>query len=252
MIVSVWVVRHWRTTITAAVAVVWCSLLGWPSLVITIVAAALVLGVWRWTSVVSFDRYAGRRLRGWWLRWALYAPRMPRWLRSCGLTVPDRVGAPVFQVNPLRRIPTMSRTRPVADQLPRILGVRSGPSWDEVRLRLVPGQTPESFDTATRALAVARRVNRCQVRELAPDVVSVDFQRRNLLAEVVRAPGLDTLTTVDGAAIDLSRVWSGRTEYGTDWHQSLIGRSHPGRGGDWGGEGVVDVGAVVCDRPRDR
>ncbi|WP_226360746.1 FtsK/SpoIIIE domain-containing protein [Pseudonocardia sp. ICBG1142] len=245
VVVTVWVVRHWRTTITAAVAVVWCSLLGWPSLVVTIAAVAVALGVWRWTSVVSFDRYAGRRLRGWWLRWLLYAPRMPRWLRSCNLTVPDRGGAPIAVVNPLRRTPVLSRSRPVADQLPRILGVRSGPSWDEVRVRLVPGQTPEEFDTATRALAVARRVRRCQVRELSPNVVSIDFQRRNLLSGVVRAPGLDTLSDLDGSAIDLEKVWSGHTEYGTDWHQSLIGGHTLVAGATGAGKGSL-MWAPLC------
>ena len=31
--------------------------------------------------------WAGRRARSWWQRWIVYAPRMPRWLRACGLTV---------------------------------------------------------------------------------------------------------------------------------------------------------------------
>jgi DNA segregation ATPase FtsK/SpoIIIE, S-DNA-T family len=58
------------------------------------------------------------------------------------------------------------------------------------------------------------------VRELAPQVVSIDFQRRNLLAGTVACRDLvDTA----GSEVDLSKVWSGRTDYGTDWHQSLIG-----------------------------
>ncbi len=108
--------------------------------------------------------------------------------------------------------------KPAADQIPRVLGVRSGPSWDEVRVRLVPGQKPEDFDDAARALAVARGVERCQVRELKPRIVSIDFQRRNLLADTVWLPQLADLTDVSGEEIDLRRVWSGRTDYGTDWH----------------------------------
>ena len=34
-----------------------------------------------------------------------------------------------------------------------MLGVRSGASWDEIRIRLVPGQKPEDFDEAARAFA---------------------------------------------------------------------------------------------------
>jgi DNA segregation ATPase FtsK/SpoIIIE, S-DNA-T family len=80
-----------------------------------------------------------------------------------------------------------------------------------------------SADDAARALACARAVARCQVRELTPNVVSIDFQRRNLLAEPVACPDLATLAGVPGAAIDLRRVFSGRTEYGQDWHVPLTG-----------------------------
>ncbi|KAA1009643.1 hypothetical protein FVA95_28500 [Pseudonocardia sp. EV170527-09] len=163
VLAAVWAVRHWRTTTTVTVVSVWCWWWGLLSLLLTLTAVAAVLGVWRVASLPSFDRWAGRHLRSWWQRWLVYAPRMPRWLRSVGLTVPDRAGATVIQVNPLRRTATAPRERPRRDQLPRILSVRSGPSWDEVKVRLVPGQTPEDFDTAARALAVARGVNRCQV-----------------------------------------------------------------------------------------
>src|SRR5262249_20671550 len=116
------------------------------------------------------------------------------------------------------------RSRPqVKAQLPRVVGVRSGASWDEVRIRLVPGQKPEDFDDAARALASARGVARCQVRELSPNVVSIDFQRRNLLADPVSCLELATLASVPGTAIDLRRVLAGRTEYGQDWHVSLSG-----------------------------
>jgi S-DNA-T family DNA segregation ATPase FtsK/SpoIIIE len=34
-------------------------------------------------------------------------------------------------------------------------------------------------------------VTRCQVRELTPNVVSIDFQRRDLLADPVDCPNLE-------------------------------------------------------------
>jgi len=104
-----------------------------------------------------------------------------------------------------------------------VVGVRSGASWDLVRVRLLPGQKPEDFDEATRALACARGVTRCQVREVSPNVVSIDFQRRNLLADPVPCLNLATMTKVPGTAVDLRKVWSGRTEYGHDWYILLIG-----------------------------
>ncbi len=63
----------------------------------------------------------------------------------------------------------------------------------------------------------------CQVRELTPNVVSIDFQRRNLLAEAVTCRDLTTLVGVQGGAVDLRRAFSGRTEYGQDWHVPLAG-----------------------------
>jgi hypothetical protein len=44
-----------------------------------------------------------------------------------------------------------------------------------VRVRLVPGQTPEDFDDAARALASARGVAQCQVRELAPNLPAPSY-----------------------------------------------------------------------------
>jgi DNA segregation ATPase FtsK/SpoIIIE, S-DNA-T family len=119
-----------------------------------------------------------------------------------------------------------------------VLRVRSGASWDEVRVRLVPGQKPEDFDEKARELAVARGVARCQVRELTPNVVSIDFQRRNLLAETVWCRDLTDLVDVPGSEVDLTRVWSGRTDYGTDWHQSVVGSHTLHAGATGAGKGA--------------
>ena len=87
----------------------------------------------------------------------------------------------------------------------------------------MPGQKPEDFDEAARALASARAVTRCQVRELTPNVVSIDFQRRDLLTDPVDCPDLKELASVPGASVDLRRVWAGRNEYGQDWQLPLTG-----------------------------
>jgi S-DNA-T family DNA segregation ATPase FtsK/SpoIIIE len=58
---------------------------------------------------------------------------------------------------------------------------------------------------------------------LSPNVVSIDFQRRNLLTEAVSCPDLTALAGTPGEAVDLRRVWAGRTEYGQDWHLPLTG-----------------------------
>jgi DNA segregation ATPase FtsK/SpoIIIE, S-DNA-T family len=218
-----WVATHWRSTVAVVAVAIWLHLLGWPSLAITVAAVAAVLATWRAIHVASFEPWAGRYLRAWWLRWALYARNMPRWFRACRLSVPDGDQAISLQLSLLRRTPMAPRTKPRPDQLPRITGVRSGPSWDEVRVRLIPGQTPEDFDEAARSLAVARGVRRCQIRELAPDVVSIDFQRRDLLTDTVSCLDLATMADVEGKSVDLNRAWAGRTEYGTDWRVPIRG-----------------------------
>jgi DNA segregation ATPase FtsK/SpoIIIE, S-DNA-T family len=222
----VWALRqvltHWRTSLTLVALGAWWHWWGWPSLALTVSVVSGALAGWRLLDLASFDAWAGRHLRAWWLRWTVYSPRLPDWLHACGLSIrPDAVPM-VVTVAPLGR-GIRRRCSHAQAQLPRVVGVRSGASWDAVSIRLVPGQKPEDFDEAARALASARGVARCQVRELNPNMVSIDFQRRNLLADPLLCLELTRLTDVAGTDVDLRRVWAGRTEYGQDWHVPLAG-----------------------------
>lgn len=216
-------VTRWRTTLTVAAVAAWCLWLGWLSLVITLSSVATALVAWRRVDLVSFDHWVGRFLRSWWQRWTVYAPKLPGWLHACGLSVKDDTTPVEVTVNLVGRRKVRRDDHQAGLRLPKVVRVKSGPSWDEVRVRLVPGQKPEDFDEATRALASARKVTRCQVRELEPNVVSVDFQRRNLLAQPVVCPDLDGMADLDGSSVSLRKVWAGRTEYGLDWHLPLTG-----------------------------
>jgi DNA segregation ATPase FtsK/SpoIIIE, S-DNA-T family len=231
-------VTHWRTTLTVTVVGVWVWWWGWLPVAVLLAAVAVVLVVWWWRHQLSFEAWAGRRLRSWWQRWVVYARKLPRWLRSCGLTVLDEDRPIVLTANPFGRNKVRRRPKQRTDQVPRVIKVRSGASWDEVRVRLVAGQKPEDFDEKARELAVARGVTRCQVRELSPNVVSIDFQRRNLLADTVCCQDLASLVDVDGAEVDLGRVWSGRTDYGIDWYQSLKGSHTLTAGATGAGKGA--------------
>jgi S-DNA-T family DNA segregation ATPase FtsK/SpoIIIE len=215
-------VTHWRTSLTVVALLAWWNWWGSTSLVISAGVVATVLTGWRLVDLASFDAWAGRHLRSWWLRWTVYAPKLPDWLHACGLSIKADPAPVVVMMTPLRRSIRRGRSQAQA-YLPQVLGVRSGASWDEVRVRLVPGQKPEDFDQAARALACAREVTRCQVRELSPNVISIDFQRRNLLTEPVACPDLATLADVAGTTVDVRRVFSGCTEYGQDWHVPLAG-----------------------------
>jgi S-DNA-T family DNA segregation ATPase FtsK/SpoIIIE len=220
----VWATRqaliHWRTSLTVLAVAVWWHWLGWISLVVVVGAVIVLLVGWWEIDRVSYEKWAGRRLRAWWLRWFLYARQLPGWLHACGLSIRDDSLPVSVTVNLIGRRKVRRDQPASAVRLPVVLGVWSGPSWDQVRVRLVPGQKPEDYDEATRALASARKVARCQVREIAPDVVSIDFQRRNLLADPVACR---PLVDQPGGEVDVRRVWSGCTEYGQDWHVSLAG-----------------------------
>jgi S-DNA-T family DNA segregation ATPase FtsK/SpoIIIE len=233
------VLTHWRTSLAVLAVALWWQWWGWSSLALTLGVIAAVLAVWRYVDLVSFDSWVGRWLRAWWQRWTIYAPKLPGWLHACGLSVTDTTTPTVVGLNPWGRPPLRRPQRPSGARMPTVLKVTSGPSWDQVRVRLVPGQKPEDFDEATQALASARKVARCQVRELTPNVVSIDFQRRDLLADPVACPDLSTMATTTGASVDLRRVWAGCTEYGQDWHIPLAGGHTLTAGATGAGKGSV-------------
>jgi DNA segregation ATPase FtsK/SpoIIIE, S-DNA-T family len=207
LVLAVWWVlstarRFWRTTL-GGLALVWLvSLVGWLPLLVAGVVGALACVVWWHEHVTTFERFIGRRLRSWWLRWTVYQPRWKRWVRSCGLAVyaggEDK--------------PELGR--------PVIKAVRSGPSWDEVTVRLVAGLTVEDVEAATRALAVARSADRCLVRQIGPSTVSVDFQRRDVLANLVDCGEFDV--NAAGSSVDLERVYAGLSEYARPWSVPLL------------------------------
>jgi S-DNA-T family DNA segregation ATPase FtsK/SpoIIIE len=246
------VVRHWRTSLSIVVLLAWWHYDGLISLALIVGVITTVFTGWWLVDMASFDGWVGRHLRARWLRWTTYAPKLPQWLHACGLSTTPATTPVLVVVNPLgRRIRRGQRQAQV--QLPTVLGVRSGASWDEVRVRLVPGQKPEDFDEAARALASARGVARCQVRELTPNTVSIDFQRRNLLTDPVTCRDLSALAGVAGSAVDLRRVFSGRTEYGQDWLVPLAGGHTLVAGSTGAGKNsvtwcpLVSIAPAVCD-----
>ncbi len=88
---GVWAIRQavtrWRTSLTVLAVSAWWHWWGGPSLVLTVSVVAAVLTGWRLIDLVSFDAWAGRHLRAWWLRWTVYAPKLPDWLQACGLGI---------------------------------------------------------------------------------------------------------------------------------------------------------------------
>jgi S-DNA-T family DNA segregation ATPase FtsK/SpoIIIE len=97
------VVIHWRTSLVVVAVLAWWHCWGWASLATTGAVVTLGLSVWRLVDLRSFDAWAGRHLRAWWLRWTVYAPKLPEWLHACGLGIKQGAPPVVMTVSPLRR-----------------------------------------------------------------------------------------------------------------------------------------------------
>src|SRR4051794_36949815 len=110
-------VTHWRTTLGLSIATVWVWWWGWLPVALVLVGLAVGLVVWRWRHSASFEVWVGRWLRSWWLRWTLYARRLPKWLRACGLTVQDSDRPIVVVANPLGRNKIRRQPKPRVDQV---------------------------------------------------------------------------------------------------------------------------------------
>ncbi|MFC0547710.1 cell division protein FtsK [Kutzneria chonburiensis] len=204
-----WLNRHPRTTATllvlAGLVTLGAVLRAWAVLAfvgLVLVGLAVVVGpVLAWRAPVWWERWVWRFVRSWWLRWVFYVPRWESWARGCGLAIVDEAT--------------------LAVSLPVIIKVTTGPAWDEVRVSMAVGQKTEDFEERVRELGHARRSARCVVRELSPGVVSVDFQRRDLIAGVV--PGASIPVEMLGDAVDLFSVPVGVSEYGRVLRMPLFG-----------------------------
>ncbi len=103
-------VTYWRTTLGGIFLGAWLWW-GWLPVTCSLFAVAVGLPVWRWRHRLSFETWAGRRLRSWWQRWAVYARKLPGWLRACGLTVLDADRPIVVTANPWTRTGSSPGTR---------------------------------------------------------------------------------------------------------------------------------------------
>jgi S-DNA-T family DNA segregation ATPase FtsK/SpoIIIE len=86
------------------VLLAWWQWWGWASLILIAGVAAALLTGWRLVDLRSFDAWAGRHLRAWWLRWSIYSPKLPGWLHASGLSFAQDPPPPVVvALTPLGR-----------------------------------------------------------------------------------------------------------------------------------------------------
>nr|BFF01627.1 hypothetical protein GCM10020241_33020 [Streptoalloteichus tenebrarius] len=126
--------RFWRTSLGFVGAGGLVLLVGVPPAGV-LATLALVAGIagWCWWFAwrESFTHYMAGPLRGWWRRWAVYAPRWDRWMRRLDLVVRDVVAETSEGVQTVAAV-----------AVPRLVWVRSDPWWDTLRVALAVGQAP--------------------------------------------------------------------------------------------------------------
>jgi DNA segregation ATPase FtsK/SpoIIIE, S-DNA-T family len=191
--------KHPKTT---AAGVLLLSLYGefgvaGPVLALVVVAAGL-------GGLLAIRRATFTRVKAWgygqW-RWAIrYRRSWPRVTTGCGLatTVPT---ATATGVRPLVHVPAVTR-------------VRSWAGVDEITVRLLYGQSPQSWAAQTEALRHAVGARACSLREHPASLVTLTFAYRDPLATVV--PPLPVPDVLDVTALPV-----GRTEDGGVWRLRL-------------------------------
>ncbi len=146
----------------------------------------LVLLGWRLLRRPSFDRWVGRRLRRRWRKVWRYEFRWRSVMTWNGLTL--REG-----------------TR---NHYPRLVALRCTEHGDRLRLRMLLGQTPETYEQAADALAHAFGARTCQVRRDSPGVIWLELQHTDTLVRTI--PALPIPTTPDLGALPVGVLEDGR------------------------------------------
>ncbi|MGY4099108.1 hypothetical protein ACW2Q0_06050 [Nocardia sp. R16R-3T] len=150
----------------AAAAVTAGFVVGWPVGVAAAAVSVAPLVVWRWLRPDSFRRWITHRARTRAQAWWRYRRRWVRLTTACGLAV--REGE--------------------VTRYPRILSVTIGEAVDRVRVRMLPGQCPDTYTGAAVALGHAFGVLECRAAIVAASTVELGFRRRDALAEPVVLP----------------------------------------------------------------
>ncbi|MCL2092500.1 MAG: FtsK/SpoIIIE domain-containing protein [Micrococcales bacterium] len=204
-------VRLARLTVLAVVA--WVVVTGrawWLAVAVALLVAVLV--VWWRCWPVAFDHRVTQRARGRVRSWS-YRRRWGVAMTGCGLTTKDNDGDRVY---PTRSVIWSTKTA------------------DWFRVRMLPGQTLNDWNTKAPALAAALDV---QTLRFAP--ATGRFARKaDLDVTAIRSdPLAGTRTAAPAAAADGLAVRVGRCEDGTDlvidladpWHVGVQGMSRSGK-----------------------
>jgi S-DNA-T family DNA segregation ATPase FtsK/SpoIIIE len=194
-----WLARRPLIPLGLAVVVVLGVASGPVVAAVAVIAAWVVLSCWEHLHPVSFDRSAGRVLRGTWRSAWTYGLRWRASMMFAGLG--GRFDG--------------------AEWIPRVVRVRAGRYVDRVTVRMVVGQQPADWERRSAALAHAFGARSCQVTLIPgrPGYLCLNLGRQDRLLSVV-----DPLPIP--AAVDLDAVPVGVTEDGETWCLAVSGGAH--------------------------
>jgi DNA segregation ATPase FtsK/SpoIIIE, S-DNA-T family len=162
---------------------------------------AVVSGLWAWAHPDSFDRIAARQVRSEWRRALIYAWPWKRVMLFSQLT--KHTGHHQRSTH----YPTLRRVR--AD------------GWrDRVSVKLLHGQSADTYAAHVAELANSFRARSCRVRVDRPRRIWLDLVHTDPLAQSLAVPCLAEPDTV----VNLARVVIGRTETGRPWVLRLADR----------------------------
>ncbi|WP_199440500.1 FtsK/SpoIIIE domain-containing protein [Umezawaea beigongshangensis] len=169
-------------------------------LVVGGVVLVLVLLAWARWARASFVRHAWHRALSEWRRATVYVPRWRTVVRLAELAkaTPDR-----------------------KEYRPRLGRVRAE-GWRDrvrVRVRMIPAQSPATWEAQRDGLAHSFGATSCRGRVLRPRLLELDLVHRDPLHRPVPVPELAT----DAEGVDVKRVIVGRTETGRPWRLRLLG-----------------------------
>ncbi|MDQ3405330.1 MAG: FtsK/SpoIIIE domain-containing protein [Actinomycetota bacterium] len=193
--------------------------------------AALVYGIGGWWWLGGLALVVGVGFFVWWWRDTDSFHRRVRWVR----TEVRRASVYAPQWRTVMRLSSLTGTAKGTEYRPVLKRTRSEGWRDRVRVRMIPGQSPEQWEAHASGLANSFRARSTRVRSVKPGVIELDFVHSDPLAVPLPVPKLVT----DESAVDLRKIVVGRTETGKPWRLRLLGGQHLVVGVQGAGKGSV-------------
>ena len=212
-----WVARHPGSVLAPATLATSGVEWGWGATGGLLGGTVAGLAGWYRAHPDSFDRFAAPRVRAWRRRWLTYVG--PRWrnaLIACDLVTTHRKTGEV--------------------RVPRLVRVRSySPSVDTLHVRLHPGQHLRQFEAKLPELTEALKAQRIAVERVKPRVIALVVERSEPFTEVIDAPEM----VYDADAVDLTDLYVGETEDGSEWRVPVLSQHIFGAGATGAGKNSI-------------